>query len=138
MHGAASKASAVIMAALLSLGISGCGRAPASFPKLGNVTSVVVSDHHGVALRTITDPGTISLIVVFADSQYRDWSIPRYGTVRSSTVANFYDGTQFKGYFGVAEEYFVCQRFGGTYAKAAGDAERREFLNLLQVAGQPD
>lgn len=89
----------------------------------------------------ITDPARISQIIAFVDSHREGWHAPWYGIPVPSASVEFYDGTEFKGTFGVGKNFLETQRDGGFYSQDAAPGEVNEFLSLLapmsgsQVAG---
>ena len=50
-------------------------------------------------------------------------------------TAEFYSGSDFKGSFGIGENFFESQRNGGFFSKSAAPSEVRRFLDLLEPVG---
>lgn len=52
-------------------------------------------------------------------------------------VADFYDGSEFKGHFGVGPGFFECHRDGDFASKRCGGRESRAFLEILGLLDYP-
>ena len=79
----------------------------------------------------ITDSARVSQIVAFVDSHRGGWY--RHGTVYRCHVfrLRIYEGTEFKGSFGVGKNFLETQRDGGFYSQDATSDEANTFLALL-------
>lgn len=104
-----------------------------SFPVLGRVTRVEITDNHNKPILTIDDERQIVKIVAFVDGQRSGWGAPWAGIPIPEVVANFYDGEEFQGHFGVGPTFFEAQREGDFASKSATGRERRGFLALIGV-----
>ena len=127
----------------LLIELAGCGfHRTRNFPALGQVTAITVrgSDASNLSAK-ITDSARISQIVAFADSHRIGWYTPWYGVPVPRVSIEFYEGTEFKGSFGVGKTFLETQRDGGFYSQDATSDEVSTFLALLpptsgsQVAG---
>jgi hypothetical protein len=116
---------------------AGCGRGGRvrEFPVLDSVTTVAVKGRGSPYLFQITDGQAVSRIVAFVDSHRTGWEKPWYGTPVPVATAEFYSGTDFKGSFGVGENFLEAQRDGGFFSQNAAPAEVRRFLDLLDPMG---
>ena len=105
-----------------------------NFPMLGSVTTVVVVGRNGSQpLSKITDARSILQIVAFVDGHRTSWGTPWYGIPVSFVTAQFFNGSEFKGSFGVGQNFLETQRNGGFYAQRASLEEIQNFLNLLGI-----
>jgi hypothetical protein len=122
------------VALLLFLVIRSChvsGPAPTSYAKFGRVTRIEVTDRMSRPIKTIRDEKSIAKIVEFVDANRDGWITPFGGVPVPRIVANFYDGDEFKGHFGVGASFFETQRKGEFTSKNASEADRRTFLGLI-------
>lgn len=102
------------------------------FSVLGPVTTINVTGSDASNLSpTITNSRTISQVVDFVDSHRTGWHTPWYGVPVPSVVIEFYNGTEFKGSFGVGKNFLETQRNGGFFSQSAAPDEVRGFLGLL-------
>ncbi len=122
--------------ALLLLMVSaGCGTGSLrEFPVLGSVTAVKIRFGSHPLLQ-ITDARTVFQIVAFVDSHGTGWEKRWYGIQVPVATAEFYSGSDFKGSFGIGENFFESQRNGGFFSKSAAPSEVRRFLDLLEPVG---
>ena len=124
---------ALIFASLLFTQLS-CNKT-SSFPLVGKVTRIEVTNNMSVPLKKITDKNQISKISAFIDKNvsgwgsFGDWA----GTPVPKVVANLYDGEKFKGHFGVGSNFFETQRNGDFMSKSASQSEIKEFLNVVGI-----
>jgi len=129
----------------LVIGLAGCGfgsHRTRPFPGMGQVTAITVRERDTSTLSSkITDSARISQIVAFVDSHREGWYAPWYGIPVPSVSIEFYNGTEFKGSFGVGKNFLEIQRDGGFYSQDATPDEVNRFFALLaptsgsQVAG---
>jgi hypothetical protein len=125
----------VLSCLFLSIGLTGCGfgsHRARSFPAMGTVSVITVSGSGASTLSPkITEPARISQIISFVDSHRGGWYTPWYG-IRVPTVSiEFYNGTEFKGSFGVGKNFLETQRDGGFYSQDATPDELNRFLTFL-------
>jgi hypothetical protein len=125
---------------LLVIGLAGCGfssHRTRNFPAVGQVTAITVKGRDASNLPPkITDSARISQIVAFVDSHREGWYVPWYGIPVPSVSVEFYNGTEFKGSFGVGKNFLETQRDGGFYSHDATPGEVGRFLALLaQMSG---
>jgi hypothetical protein len=128
---------------LLIIGLAGCGfHRTRNFPALGHVTAITVRESDAANLSPkITDSARVSQIVAFVDSHRGGWYAPWYGVPVPRVSIEVYEGTEFKGSFGVGKNFLETQRDGGFYSQDATSDEVNTFLALLaptsgsQVAG---
>jgi hypothetical protein len=115
--------------------VGGCTiPATKAYPQLGPVTRVEVNVR-SEAVKVIDDPAQVTRIVEFVDSHCRGWggNSDMFGVPIPRVAANFYNGNEFKGRFGVGAGFFETQREGDFASQRAGSQEEREFLELLGV-----
>ena len=114
---------------------AGCGTGGLrELPVLGSVTTVKVKFGSHLLLQ-ITDAPAVFQIVAFVDSHRTGWKTPWYGIQVPVATVEFYSGSDFKGSFGVGENFFEAQRNGGFFSHSAAPSEVRRFLDLLEPAG---
>jgi len=124
---------AVIFASLLFTQFS-CSKTT-SFPPVGKVTKIEVTNNMSTPLKKITEKNQIAKITAFVDKNssgwggFGDWA----GVPVPKVVINFYDGEKFKGHFGVGANFFETQRNGDFMSQNASEGEREEFLNLIGI-----
>jgi hypothetical protein len=121
-----------VLLALIAL--VGCGTRNRSreLPAIGSVTSITVSRRSGSPKTTkITGKAAISGIVNFVDEHRSGWSKPWFGIPVPVVTAEFYDGSESKGSFGVGGYLFVTQRDGDFLSRSASPAEVLRFLELV-------
>ncbi|HWE39742.1 MAG TPA: hypothetical protein VG406_24545 [Isosphaeraceae bacterium] len=108
-----------------------------NYPPLGSVTRVVVKaglDNEQV--RVIDDPAKVRQLVEFVDGHRRGWGgLDWAGVPVPQVVAEFYDGSKFKGHFGVGPGFFECQREGDFTSKPCRGWQQRRFLELVGLPG---
>ncbi len=99
---------------------------------MGQVTAIAVreSDASNPSPK-ITDSARISRIIAFVDSHREGWYTPWYGIPVPGVSIEFYNGTEFKGSFGVGKNFLEIQRDGGFYSQDATSDEVNSFLALL-------
>ena len=124
------------LALLVVVSMTACGIGkqgpPREFPMLGQVTSVNVSGHDGSKpFIKVTDPLKVSQIVAFVDSHRTGWIKPWYGIPVPAVTAEFFNGTIFKGSFGVGDAFLETQREGGFFSQTTSPREVHAFLDLL-------
>lgn len=78
----------------------------------------------------IADSARISQIIAFVDSHREGWYVPWYGIPVPDVSVEFYNGTEFKGSFGVGKNFLETQRDGGFYSQDATPDEVSSFLAL--------
>jgi hypothetical protein len=105
-----------------------------TYPPLGSVTRIEIktgSDDKQV--RVIDDPEEIRRVIDFVDSHLRGWGgwADWAGVPVPQVSASFYNGSQFKGHFGVGPGFFECQREGTFASKACSGPEELDFLKLV-------
>lgn len=119
----------------LLVGLAGCGfgsHRTRDFPAVGQVTAITVKERDTSNLSPkITDSARISQIVAFVDSHREGWYVPSYGIPVPNESVEFYNGTEFKGSFGVGKNFLETQRDGGFYSQDATPDEVSSFLALL-------
>ena len=117
----------------LLIGLAGCGfHRTHNFPALGHVTAITVRESDASNLSPkITDSKRISQIVAFVDSHRGGWYAPWYGVPVPRVSIEVYEGTEFKGSFGVGKNFLETQRNGGFYSQDAAPDDVRSFLGLL-------
>ncbi len=124
----------LLLAISLTVCCGGKRDLPKEFPALGQVSSVNVVGHDGSKLLVkITDPQNVSQIVAFVDSHRTGWIKPWYGIPVPAVTAEFFNGTVFKGSFGVGKAFFETQREGSFFSQDTSSTEVRQFLTLLGV-----
>jgi hypothetical protein len=126
------------LALLVVVSMTACGigkqGSPREFPMLNQVTSVNVVGHDGSKPSVkVTDRLKVSQIVAFIDSHRTGWIKPWYGNPVPTVTAEMFDGTEFKGSFGVGNDFFETQRAGSFFSQRASSVEVRHFLDLLGV-----
>jgi hypothetical protein len=127
------------LALLMVVSVTACGIGkqgpPREFPMLGQVTSVnvVVGPDDSKVFIKVTDPQNVSHIVAFVDSYRTGWIKPWYGIPVPAVRAEFFNGTVFKGSFGVGDAFFETQRKGGFFSQSTSPSEVHHFLDLLGV-----
>jgi hypothetical protein len=126
-----------IVLLLVMLPVVGCCLDPwgSRYPALGSVTRVEVRDLSGKTLRTIDDPAEVQRLVEYVDGHRRGWGSGWAGPPIPQVVAEFYNGSEFKGHFGVGPGFFECQREGDFASKNCWSWQERRFLELV---GLPD
>jgi hypothetical protein len=80
----------------------------------------------------ITDRQKIEQITEFVDTRRAGWTKRWYGIPVPSVSADFYDGSTFKGHFGVGINFFETNRYN-FWAKAASPSEIQQFLDMVGV-----
>jgi hypothetical protein len=121
-----------VLLALIAL--VGCGTRNHSreLTAIGSVTSITVSRRSGSPETTkITGKASISEIVDFVDEHRAGWSKPWFGIPVPVVTVEFYNGSEFKGSFGVGGYLFVTQRKGDFLSRSASPAEVLRFLELV-------
>ncbi|MCI0554411.1 MAG: hypothetical protein L0287_25980 [Anaerolineae bacterium] len=103
-----------------------------SYPPLGNITEITVYDQSQI-LKRMEDPVQITEIIRFIDSHRHGWYTPIQGTPIPKIKLLFYSNGEFRGSFGVGEDFFQTQREGRFDAKPATNDEIENFLNLVGV-----
>jgi hypothetical protein len=104
------------------------------FTAIGSVTSFTLSRHRESPETTkITGKAAISEVVDFVDAHRTGWGTPWYGIPVPAVTVEFYDGTEFKGSFGVGDNFFETQRDGGFFTQSASPAEVLGFLRLVSL-----
>ncbi|HEV2422245.1 MAG TPA: hypothetical protein VGS59_11100 [Candidatus Acidoferrales bacterium] len=91
----------------LLVGLTACGfgsHRTRDFPALGQVTAITVKER-GTSNPKITDSARISQMVAFVDSHREGWYVPWYGIPVPDVSVEFYNGTEFKGSFGVGKSF---------------------------------
>ena len=119
---------------LALIALVGCGTPNHSreLPAIGSVTSITVSRRSGSPENTeITGKAAISEIVDFVDEHRAGWGKPWFGIPVPVVTAEFYDGSEFKGSFGVGGYLFETQRDGDFFTRSASPAEVLRFLELV-------
>lgn len=112
----------------------GCKGQTRAFPVLGPVTVVTIVGRDGSRpISTISDAQSISQIVAFVDSHRTSWGTPWYGIPVPVLTAEFYNGTDFKGSFGVGENFLETQRDGGFFSQSASAKEIQCFFDLAGI-----
>jgi hypothetical protein len=102
---------------------------------VGPVTSITVSEHgQSRPLAKITDEKVISQVAADVDAYRAGWGTPWFGIPVPVVTAEFYDGLEFKGSFGVGENFLETQRAGGFFSQNVSTSEVRRFLDLLGVS----
>jgi hypothetical protein len=127
------KATLSALIALVALIGGGCIKRYGELPALGPVTSIAVSgtdSSHPIS--KITSPEVVSAIVAFVDARRRDWGTPWFGVPVGVVTTEFYDGTDFKGSFGVGDNFFTTQREGMFLSLKASPSDTQAFLKLLK------
>jgi hypothetical protein len=123
---------AILTALFISAALVSCGRPVRDFSAIGPVTTITVSGMGASNLsKKITDTQTISQIVAFTDAHRSGWSVPWYGIPVPSVVVEFYNGTEFKGSFGVGKNFLETQRDGGFFSQSAAPDVIDSFLAML-------
>ena len=129
----------LIVLLLTTLAVAGCCLGPwgTSYPPLGPVTRVEVRDLSGKTLRTIDDPAEVQRLVEYVDGHRHGWGwLSGWAGVPVPLVtADFHNGSEFKGHFGVGPGFFECQREGDFASKNCWSWQERRFLELV---GLPD
>lgn len=115
----------------LSLSHQSCYQ-KASLPLLGDVTKIVVMDQDQ-KLKEITDKEHIAQIVKAINQERHGWYMPIQGTPIPKIKLRFYNDEEYKGRFGIGEDFFETNRRGGFDAKPATDEEIQVFLNIVGV-----
>lgn len=119
---------------IVLMALVGRGNRTRQFPSLGSVTLITISVHDRSQLLTkITDERAISQIVFFVDAHRDGWGTPPFGTPVPVVTAEFYDGTGFKGSFGVGQNFIETQRDGGFFSQSVSTSEVRRFLDLVGI-----
>lgn len=129
----------ILISFLVSVALVSCGPPSVrSFPDIGRVTTIIVSGTGASNLsKKITDSQRISRIVAFVDAHRSGWGTPWYGVPVPSVVVEFYDGTEFKGHFGVGKNFLETQRDNrGFFSQSVTSDQVTTFLELL--APRPD
>jgi hypothetical protein len=103
-----------------------------SYQLLGDVTKIVVMDQNQ-KLKEITDKEHIAQIVKAIDQKRHGWYMPIQGTPIPKIKLLLYNGEEYKGSFGIGEDFFQTNRRGGFEAKPATDEEIQTFLNTIGV-----
>lgn len=112
----------------------GCGTRNHSreFAAIGHVTSITVSGRDSSShSSTITGKSAISEIADFVDAHRGGWGTPWSGIPVPVVTVQFYDGTEFKGSFGVGDKFFETQRDGGFFSQTASPSDVLSFLELV-------
>ena len=111
-----------------------CNHKTTSFAQLGKVTKIEVTGTGGAVVKKIVDGKRIAQIVAFVDKNAAGWGGANdwAGVPVPQIVANFYEGANFKGHFGVGANFFETQRDGDFLSKSASDDARAEFLDLIK------
>ncbi len=102
------------------------------YRQLGDVTKIVVMDQDQ-KLKIITDQEHVARIVKAIDENRHGWYMPIQGTPIPKIKLLFYNNEEFKGSFGIGEDFFWTQREGRFDAKPATDEELQTFLNTVGV-----
>ena len=128
----------VVSFLFILIGVAGCGgHTTHSFSALGSVTTISVKGRDPSHPSTkITDGQAITQIVAFVDAHRNGWDVPWFGVPVPMEVAEFYNGTEFKGSFGVGKDFLETQRDGRFFSQSATSGEASSFLKLLTP--QPD
>jgi hypothetical protein len=103
-----------------------------SYQPLGDVTKIVVMDQNQ-KLMEITDKELIAQIVKSIDQKRYGWYMPIQGTPIPKIKLLLYNDMEFKGSFGIGEDFFWTQREGRFDAKSATDEELQAFLDIVGV-----
>jgi len=98
-----------------------------SYRLLGDVTEIVVMDQ-SQKLKVITDPEHIARIVKSIDQNRHGWYMPIQGTPIPKIKLLLYNNGEFKGVFGIGEDFFETQRGDRFDAKPATDEEIHENM----------
>ncbi|MDB5308843.1 MAG: hypothetical protein JWO38_3045 [Gemmataceae bacterium] len=124
---------------IAALALAGCCLGPwgTSYPPLGRVTRIEVRDLSNNRLRVMDDPAEIQRVVEYIDGHRHGWNWMSgwAGVPVPQITAEFYDGSEFKGHFGVGPGFFECQREGDFASKGIWSWQERRFLELV---GLPD
>jgi hypothetical protein len=130
----------LIVLLLSAVAVSGCCLGPwgTTYPPLGPVTRIEVkAGLNDKQVRVIDDPAEVQRVVEFVDGHRRGWGwLSDWAGVPVPQVsADFYNGSEFKGHFGVGPGFFECQREGDFASKHCWGPQERRFLELV---GLPD
>lgn len=120
---------------VLPLVLTSCSGPTRSFPSVGRLTRIEITDNHDRTIKIIEDERRIGKVIAFIDEHRTGWGTPLAGVPIPTTIANLYDGEEFRGHFGVGPDFFETQREGDFVSKPASEGERREFLDLIGVRG---
>jgi hypothetical protein len=115
---------------------AGCGnrRHNREFSAIGPVTSISVSGHdRSQETAAITDKWAVSEVIDFVDEHRTGWGKPWFGIPVPVESVQFYDGTKFKGSFGVGDNFFETQRDGDFFSQSASPNEVLRFLELVRL-----
>lgn len=106
------------------------------FERLRTADRVVVRSDTNKALRTISDPASISLLVAFAEAHANRWGTPWYGPPVEVVSAGFYSDSQFLGDLGVGDDFLSAQGCGGLQSRPVSTHDRAAVMQLFGV-GDP-
>jgi len=84
-------------------------------------------------LKEITDKESIAQIVKEIDQKRHGWYMPIQGTPIPKIKLRLYNDEEYKGSFGIGEDFFQTNRGGGFDAKPATDEEIQSFLDTIGV-----
>lgn len=110
-------------------------------PPFGTVTRIEVMDDGNRKLRVILALDHLQRVVEFVDGQREGWGRTNdwAGVPIPYLKAEFYNGTNFIGHFGVGPGFFECHRNGDFLSKGASEADCKRFLDLIGLPGyDPD
>ncbi len=129
-----------IVLLIASATVAGCCLGPwgTTYPPLGPVTRIEVKDDRkDDHVHVIDDPAEVQRVVEFVNGHRRGWGwLSDWAGVPVPQVsAYFYNGTEFKGHFGVGPGFFECQREGDFASKHCSDSQGRLFLKLVGLPG---
>jgi hypothetical protein len=76
-----------------------------SYGPLESITRIAIYDQDQI-LKEVTDPSQVAEIVRFINEQRHGWYTPIQGTPMPKIKLRFYTNEEFKGNFGVGEDFF--------------------------------
>ena len=128
-----------IVALLATLAVAGYWLDPwaTSYPPLGSITRVEIRDLNGKTLRVIDDPTEVQRLVEYVDDHRHGWGGSWVGVPVPQVTAEFYNGAEFQGHFGVGPGFFECQRVGDFASKNCTRRGGAAILGTGRAAGSP-
>lgn len=117
--------------------ISGCGDNPCdhmNFEEFRNANRIEITDSLSNVLRKIQEPKEINALVEFAISHKSGWGTPWAGTPIASINANFYQGDNFLGDFGLGSNFLAAQGCGYFQSRSINYKDRATLIKLFGVA----
>lgn len=103
------------------------------FARLRPADRVMITSNMNDALRTISDPVSISNLVAFAEAHESGWGTPWFGPPVALVRAHFYSGSRFLGDLGVGTDFLTAQGCGSFQSRRVSASDRTAVMQLFGV-----